>query len=61
MPEELPASKAVSGENPGALGKTAASEWTQVRAVRTNYFFAHSLVVSVPANAVLKVSATQVD
>jgi hypothetical protein len=61
MPEELPASKAVSGKNPGALGKAAASEWTLVRALRTNYFFAHSLVVSVPANALLRVSATQVD
>lgn len=56
-----PGAAPVPGSAPGALEKTAATEWTQVRGMNLFYPFAHSKVVSVPANGVLEAIANQGD
>jgi hypothetical protein len=64
---EMSASEAVPAGVPGALvsgalGKAATTtSWTQVRAVNIIYYFAHTQVVSVPANATLQATGIQVD
>jgi hypothetical protein len=72
-PQESPASQAVpgpvsgevssevSGEGIRALGKAAASRWTQTRAVNVIYHFGNSRLVTVPSQAVLQVTSAQVD
>jgi hypothetical protein len=64
---EMSSSQAVPAAVPGALasgalGKAAATTvWTQAREVNIIYYFAHSQVVSVPANATLQATGIQVD
>jgi len=61
LPREMSASNAVPGGVAGAFGKVAASSWTQVRGMNVNYHFAHSRLVSVPANATLQATGIVVD
>lgn len=61
LSREMSASESVPGGFSGALGKAAASSWTQVRSVNVIYHFAHTQLLSVPAGATLQATGAQVD
>jgi hypothetical protein len=61
LPRELSSSHADPNEAPLALGKAAATEWTQMRSANIGYHFAHTRVITVRPNATLKVWAEQVN
>lgn len=61
LPRELSSSHADPKGAPLALGKAAATEWTQMRSANISYHFAHTRVINVRPNATLKVWAEQVN